>query len=441
MTDVLSNLPGFIRPSASARPMAESALPRWIGTVLIAIVVTLSSVHVAPFLDLQTGATTEVKESGNLLSQVVYTLLFLAALAALSVIGLRRLLPLVTPLNLTLVAWIVLSTALSAAPAVSARKLTLTFMCIFLAAAILLLARSVKHFGRVMALTAFWILVLSYVSVALAPDYTIHSRLDVREPELAGAWRGPFEHKNEAGTIMVQFVFIGLLAYSTGSRWLGAIVAVGAATFLAFTLSKTAMVLLPLILFQVWLARLFTNTPMRLGILFGPLALLGIVSLGSFFIKPLGDVLAQVMPDANFTGRTDIWQVAVDNIAQKPITGWGFGAFWRTGAGDFGGLGNNDWVLEADHAHNSYLDTALFMGIPGLVLTLLVFVAEPFRDLQKAEGGRHMDPGTTFFVSMWLYTLCTSFFETVLFQGNGLIFILFMTGIFGLRYRTKLQPT
>ena len=34
---------------------------------------------------------------------------------------------------------------------------------------------------------------------------------------------------------------------------------------------------------------------------------------------------------ATLTGRTRIWQMSLDNIAQRPWLGYGFGAFWRPG--------------------------------------------------------------------------------------------------------------
>ncbi len=31
-----------------------------------------------------------------------------------------------------------------------------------------------------------------------------------------------------------------------------------------------------------------------------------------------------IMPDATFTGRTEIWQLGVQAVAQRPITGYGY---------------------------------------------------------------------------------------------------------------------
>lgn len=428
--------PGFLRPAPPVPAVPGRALPPYAATALIVATFLLCTVHVTPFADLQSVKNIEVWDGGSVYNQVAYSLLFVAALLAMRLVGFERLKPLATPANLVLVGWMAVSTVLSQAPATSIRKLALTFICVFLAAALLLVARSVRHFARTLALTALAILVLSYLSLVAAPNYAMHTSLDLREPNLAGDWRGPFNHKNEAGAIMVLLVFVGLLAWRTGMRLVGAAVAAGAAVFLVFTHSKTALALLPLIVLQVALAQRFTGTLARATVLLGPVVGLALVSLGSFFIKPIQETLGLWMSDTSFTGRTEIWEFALDNILKHPLTGWGYGAFWRTEETQYGSWGTQTWLAQADQAHNAYLDIALFMGLPGLALTILAFVVMPLRDLQNASGGRRMDAATCFFVSLWLYALCTSFFESILFEGNSAIFLLFALGIIGLRFRT-----
>ncbi|GJE26771.1 O-antigen ligase family protein [Methylobacterium organophilum] len=434
MADSFAMLSGLLRPASAGVP--GRAVPVWAANALIAATLLLCTVHTTPFVDLSSPATIEVWEGGNLLTQIAYSALFLAALALVARIGIARLKPLAGPLEALLVAWIGVSTLLAQAPANSMRRLALTFICIFLAAALLLVARSVRQFARSLALTALGVLVLSYLSVVVAPRYAMHTTLDLKEPDLAGNWRGPFNHKNEAGAIMVLFVFVGLLAWNTGQRLLGGAVAGLAALFLVFTHSKTATALLPLILLQIWLAQRFRGSLWRGLVLLGPVALLGLVSLGSFFFRPLQELIAGALTDTSFTGRTEIWEFALDNILKHPVAGWGYGGFWRTEETQYGSWGTQTWLAETSQAHNAYLDTALFMGLPGLALTLLVFVARPLRDLQRAEGGRRMDPATVFFVSLWLYALMTGFFESVFYEGNSAIFLLFVLALFGLRFRT-----
>ena len=39
-----------------------------------------------------------------------------------------------------------------------------------------------------------------------------------------------------------------------------------------------------------------------------------------------------------------------------------------------------EWADYASHSHNGYLDTALGMGVPGLVLLIVAVVIMPLRD-------------------------------------------------------------
>ena len=41
-------------------------------------------------------------------------------------------------------------------------------------------------------------------------------------------------------------------------------------------------------------------------------------------------ILESVMSDTSYTGRDEIWEFALDHIGQRPITGFGFQAFWGT---------------------------------------------------------------------------------------------------------------
>jgi hypothetical protein len=57
----------------------------------------------------------------------------------------------------------------------------------------------------------------------------------VRDPAviaLAGAWRGPFGHKNGAGAMMVVLIFVGIFVGRTVNWMAGLIITAGAAVFL-----------------------------------------------------------------------------------------------------------------------------------------------------------------------------------------------------------------
>ena len=174
---------------------------------------------------------------------------------------------------------------------------------------------------------------------------------------------------------------------------------------------------------------------MRAALLVGPVALVTFLALGSVFLPPIRDGLGSILPDTSFTGRAELWQFAADHVLQRPLFGWGYGAFWGTERALFVVSDAEGWVTTMNQAHNTYLDTAIALGLPGLVLMLIAFVAAPLRDLQRIAPGGAIEPVVLFFLRLWLLTLAGGAFESVLFAPSAALFCMFMVALFGLRLR------
>jgi exopolysaccharide production protein ExoQ len=108
--------------------------------------------------------------------------------------------------------------------------------------------------------------------------------------------------------------------------------------------------------------------------LFGTSVLL----LGVSFINS-SDVLGFVGKDATLTGRTLIWQHAFDSIANHPIAGLGYAAFWQVGSWS----AEQIWLFmqipgkTGFHFHDMYLQIAVDLGVIGLsvfIATLIVLM-------------------------------------------------------------------
>ena len=92
--------------------------------------------------------------------------------------------------------------------------------------------------------------------------------------------------------------------------------------------------------------------------------------------------------DDTLTGRTIIWEVAVQTIAGAPWTGYGFGALWESGVP----VTDTMWAaggFRFYHAHNTYLDLLLQVGVPGLGLGLLLLAGLFWRSVRHflVRGG------------------------------------------------------
>ena len=144
----------------------------------------------------------------------------------------------------------------------------------------LLLPRNERHFGDLLAVSTLIFLLVCYFGVVFFPQLSIHQYADLLEPRLAGAWRGPLLHRNVAGAAMVISVFIGMYVAKTRNLLIGSLIVALSVIFLAFALSKTCVVLLPLILVMSEGFMAIRGSRWRLALVFGGLFLINLATLG-----------------------------------------------------------------------------------------------------------------------------------------------------------------
>jgi O-antigen ligase len=262
----------------------------------------------------------------------------------------------------------------------------------------------------------------------------VHQATDYLEPAHQGDWRGVFEHKNEAGANMVLFIFVGLFVAHVRSFALGGIIVALATIFLIFTESKTAIgVLVPVMVISHVI--IHNRRPgLGLAITIGVIAVFNLSSVGSVAFAWVRDLISLVLPDVTYTGRTEIWQFALDHVMVHPIFGYGYGAFWGTDQVVYGMASHSMWANTAEHAHNSYLNLAISIGLPGLALIVLWAVILPVTDFCKLAPDAPSRPLQILFLRACLFGMLASCFESVIFQELAEGSFLFMVGALGLRY-------
>lgn len=88
----------------------------------------------------------------------------------------------------------------------------------------------------------------------------------------------------------------------------------------------------------------------------------------------LADVLEGSGKDATLTGRTDLWATGLSFIAERPLQGLGYRAFWVSGFAPAEEL----WAMfmvpsgAGFNFHNTYISNAVEIGIIGLVLQMMI---------------------------------------------------------------------
>jgi O-antigen ligase len=412
----------------NSRAAATGGNDTLLRSILLAAVFLLLWISLHPFVSL--GDPDELTETGSTANQIAYSLLLVLLAAWCFAHDPSRLFVLLRPVFVAMLLWFVLTVATSWEPALSARRLIFTLISMSIAAMVLLLPTNQRHFAGVMAAVVLAVLAACYLGVLLAPGLTVHQTSDLAEPELAGDWRGVFSHKNEASVAMVLFFFIGMFVARVRSLILGGLIVVSALVFLLFTQSKTAIAMLPITLI---VTALINRSRPAIGIGLG-LVVVGafvILSIGSLYSEQVRDLLDMILPDASFTGRTDIWQFALDHIAQRPITGYGFAAFWGTHEVVYGMSGNSVWANAVAHAHNAYLNLALTIGIPGSLLVTTWLVVLPLIAFYRGPADPAALPLKLLFLRTCMYAACASCFESLLLQEGGLFLF---TAAFGLRF-------
>jgi O-antigen ligase len=396
-----------------------------------------------PFLDGTAAENAASRAGGNVVNQVLFLVMGAIAVAVLAWRGREALRPLATAPILAMLGWICVSTAFSIEPAVSARRLISLFIMFGGVVSVLVLARDARQFAHVLGGSVLLVLLLCYLGLVLVPERAMHTALDLIEPEHAGSWRGVYAHKNGAGAAMGLFVIVGLFWAAMGQRVLGTLVTVLAGVFLVFTNAKTSVVLTPAALGLTWACTLSDGRFWRRLLLLGPLVLLLVATVGSVLSPAIGSLIASLTSDPTYTGRTEIWAFALDNIAKKPITGFGYGAFWES-VFYGGGADATTWVNRATDAHDGYLNTALESGLPGLAFTVWWLVLAPLSDFEARlrtraghGGGFGIDPLTMLFLRIWLFTLLVAVFESVFYQATNALFFMLAVAVLGLRFSAE----
>lgn len=401
--------------------------------VLLLVLVTLD-----PFPDLRSEDVANVVGGRMALNYISFGLL--AAVAALFAVATDApsLKSLVTPLHLCFIGWMLINVVFSESREVSIQRFVLAASVTSLAVLLPLLPPTQRSFNLCLGGAALVLLVLCYLGVFLAPQYSIHTALDITEPQLAGDWRGSFGHKNVASPVMTILVYVGIYLSAVGSFVLGPVIAVLAGIFLIFTGGKTSSVLCLTIYALASLVYVTRSLWLKRIICFVPLIVMNLLTVGSVLSPGLGAITRLLPVDPTFTGRSDIWEFAFAAVAEKPIMGHGYAAFWddvterQTAKG-------SEWAVTAAHSHNSYLDLAITIGLPGLVLVILIFVLAPLKNFQAAQAHSRSAALTKLFLTIWLFGLYYGTTETFLLERQNPIWFMFALAVAGLHFLARFQ--
>lgn len=265
--------------------------------------------------------------------------------------------------------------------------------------------------------TTFALLGVTSVMMAVAVpsmgiDHVVHP----------GAWKGVFWEKNTLGAVMAWGAVSSYAATRVDPKhwlfWMGcAVMCLG---LVLLSTSKTALLSCLLgtgIAIGIALCRRgfgFASLMIFLGLT------VGITIATIMLVAPL-DALQALGRDATLTGRTDIWGVLIEEIRTVPWTGYGYMAFWTA---EYGPV---FWVRQATNwdvptAHNGWIEIALAIGIPGVVMTALLYLQAFLRAFGRIFSG----PETYWALAFIAMILLVSISESNLVHQNSLGWVMFV---------------
>ena len=416
---------------ASAPAEATTAAVR---NILFVATLLLAWISASPFTTLADPNFNEAADNSDLFNQIAYVVLAASVAAYVLIHEPRRPRPLLRPTYIAMIVWLTVSVATSVDPALSAKRFAYSLLVFILAGALPLLPANRKRFADLSATAICVVLALCYAGVLLVPDLAVHQAFDVLEPLLAGDWRGTFAHKNIAGPMMADFVFFGLFIARARNVVLGYAITAAAAIFLWFCHAKAATGLLPLVLVLSFFAARTRSRLVCALLVFAPAIILNLATVGSLYFESVKAADTVLLKDPTFTGRNDIWQFAIDNIRDRPWFGHGFGAFWQIPVTVFQPTTEGSMATTASHAHNAFLDLMLTIGIPGVLLAALWTVVLPFVDWQRSRAVGADADLAQLFVRIWMFSLYTGAFESILFERGSAPWFTMLLAMFGLRY-------
>jgi exopolysaccharide production protein ExoQ len=166
------------------------------------------------------------------------------------------------------------------------------------------------------------------------------------------------------------------------------------------------------------------------------LAIAGLLTLGlasAAVVAPVAEsakdtLLASVGKSGDLTGRGLLWQRARILIAQRPIGGTGYAAFWVQGNPEAEALWRAEHIPGRGgfHFHNFYYEMLVELGYTGLAVGLTCYVLTGIAVC--AWAARSPSPESGVFAAFMLFFCLRSFVELDLAGGFGLSSLLLPAG-------------
>jgi len=417
--------------------LRQSRAHDWIAQGSFLAFLLLAFVGLSPFSPPPPAAlagTVEATGAGDALRQVCY----LAVFATIMLTALRRqgveAFAALPPLLLVLLLWCAASALWSPEPLVTVRRAGLSFV-LFVSAIF-----SIEMVGTEKALAIWRWVLLAILAVNIASIRFVATAVHLpgeADAQLVGDWRGLYAHKNIAGSVgaMTALIFLFSPSPSLRRKLFEIIVAAAALAFTVMTRSKSSLGLLAVAIAAAGVYRLAWKREIDRAIAVVAVTLAA-TAAAAFVIADQNTILRLFGDPQEFTGRTEIWGAEVAFIRDHLALGAGFGTFSNTGG--VSPLHNyvGNWVSEASHGHNGYLQILVTVGAVGFVLAFAALIAAP-----AIAFWRRGDTGTkALLFALFVFLVLHNLMETDFLEGDGVAWVAYLMMLAMLYRLDRVRP-
>jgi exopolysaccharide production protein ExoQ len=207
---------------------------------------------------------------------------------------------------------------------------------------------------------------LSMLFSAFVPGY-IH-----QSPELVDMWSGIYGHKNELGYMMAWSagVFLHLALSINRYRWLMWALCGVSVCLILLSRSTTSLTILLTMISLLPLYKFLKKTNYKLQVIMITSALMLLIIFSILLLNNAETVVGTSGKDLTFNGRSDLWELVISKVLERPWLGYGFSGFWTSNAASKL-RATYDW---ASNAHNGFLELLLELGFVGFLTFAVAFV-------------------------------------------------------------------
>lgn len=256
-----------------------------------------------------------------------------------------------------------------------------------------------------------------------------------------GAWKGIYDYKNTFGSMMVMFCLacFALPIDHPRDRWFKWGGMVYATILILLSTSKTSLVVLLALMAALIFYRSFQWRGKR-SVAFVSVGVLVVAFAAVVLSLTWVELVALLGKDATFSGRTYIWQVALDHLWDHPWFGFGRSAFWSPESPYPKAISYYlSQNFNAPHAHNGFIDLALDVGLVGFALFWFCYITAFAAALKRAYASRQ--PENFWPLGFLMFLVMNNLTESYLLRLANIYWILFIATVMTVKQRLPIEDS